>query len=140
MIRNHKICLFHLTLNNGYLNKNLIEYLDSTHRVNFIVGSWGPGNYLVPKYDLSHKSIQLEISDHHSICNSLLSSHKKFQPDRPKNWLCYSQKTYAHIWNDWYFECHFGPKLGQTLFDKYHSMKHFNLKYNKTWIWGPKNL
>ena len=45
------------------------------------------------------------ISHHLSIDNSLLSSQKNFNP--------IGQKTYAHIWNNWYFGGNFGPLLGQ---------------------------
>ena len=38
---------------------------------------------------------------------------KKISSRLAKKWLSYGQKTYAHIWNNWYFKGNFDPKLGQ---------------------------
>ena len=48
------------------------------------------------------------ISYNQSIDSSLLSDQKIFSPTEQKMAELWP-KTYAHIWNNLYFEGHFGP-------------------------------
>ena len=70
---------------------------------------WRPRLFSRQKSDFFQKSIKIMISHHQSIDNSLLSYQKK-QHNWTKNGRVIAKKRMLiYIWNNWNFECHFGP-------------------------------